>query len=146
MSVQSQAAPLVECFHDRRTVVNKIKRSQTSGERMIPGCHGGRSERVRCDPRTGSPEWIVQPQDTAVEEGQPGFSAPVTHGGTPNTGTLTKRSPISEERIGSRHASSDSHRVKVNTRLSVCRAPFILSLTRTAEDHSAECKDAQTYS
>uniref|UniRef100_A0A673IL54 Inactive tyrosine-protein kinase 7-like n=1 Tax=Sinocyclocheilus rhinocerous TaxID=307959 RepID=A0A673IL54_9TELE len=71
-----------------------------------------------------SPEWIVQPQDTRVEEGQPGFLHCHARGTPePRVTWYRKSVPISEE--GSRYKLFSNGTLRIN---------------------SAELKDAQTYS
>uniref|UniRef100_A0A8C1L5E0 Protein tyrosine kinase 7 (inactive) n=1 Tax=Cyprinus carpio TaxID=7962 RepID=A0A8C1L5E0_CYPCA len=71
-----------------------------------------------------SPEWIVQPQDTHVEEGQPGFLHCHARGTPePRVTWYRKSVPISEE--GSRYKLFSNGTLRIN---------------------SAEVKDAQTYS
>uniref|UniRef100_A0A671PRM0 Inactive tyrosine-protein kinase 7 n=1 Tax=Sinocyclocheilus anshuiensis TaxID=1608454 RepID=A0A671PRM0_9TELE len=71
-----------------------------------------------------SPEWIVQPQDTRVEEGQPGFLHCHARGTPePRVTWYRKSIPISEE--GSRYKLFSNGTLRIN---------------------SAELKDAQTYS
>uniref|UniRef100_A0A8C2F7X8 Protein tyrosine kinase 7 (inactive) n=1 Tax=Cyprinus carpio TaxID=7962 RepID=A0A8C2F7X8_CYPCA len=71
-----------------------------------------------------SPEWIVQPQDTHVEEGQPGFLHCHARGTPePRVTWYRKGVPISEE--GSRYKLFSNGTLRIN---------------------SAEVKDAQTYS